>query len=530
MTDITPDLKKAEREERVDHATTIASGWASVVLGVLGLHRFVAVGFDWWARAGIILSFGLALMWVFGFWPQITQRLKHWVRSGGLNTTLIAVGLVVVLILVNTMVRRRIQVKVDLTKNKRFTLAPRTREILKSLKSPVQATLFLPSGRSSGQAKDVFKQYADASDKFNWTQIDPLVNPQKLLTMNPQPKLNPTTFTGAVLEYNGKRQDVTDFTEKDITSALLKMTRESVRKIVFLTGHGEADPNGAPGGNPAKSIQEVVNDLKGSEWPVETLDLYSKSAVTPDPAQISEIVIAGPEKPFTADEIKHLNGYLDKGGRVLLLLNAQGPSFSDFLKPWGITTTNDLVVDPAQGVLVTGAEPNAHVAIRPAKRVLLQVAHSVKAASPAPAGVTVTELLKSGPSSQVIPSFDPKKQDLRQALATAQPGAVSVAALAEKSIGPEAEGKKAKLIVVGDATFMVDQLAQLPNLYNRDMATGLVNYLGEEEALVQIAPKDENTEQAFLTPDQGRLLPLIHLLDFPLLALLLAVIVYVKRR
>ena len=527
MTDTTHELSKAER---VDHATTIASGWAALVLGVLGLHRFVAVGFDWWARAGIILSFGLALMWIWGFWPQITQRTRHWVRSGGLNTTLIAVGLVIVLILVNTMVRRRIQVKVDLTKNKRFTLAPRTREILKSLKSPVQATLFLPSGRSGGQAKDVFKQYADASDKFNWTQVDPLVNPQKLLSMNPQPKLNPTTFTGAVLEYNGKRQDVTDFTEKDITSALLKMTRDSVRKIAFLTGHGEADPNAAPGGNPAKSIQEVVADLKASEWPVETLDLYAKTATTPDPAQIAEIVIAGPEKPFTEGEIKHLNEYLDKGGRVLLLLNAQGPSFKEFLKPWGITTTNDLVVDPTQGVLVTGAERDAHVAIRPAKRVLLQVAHSVKAASPAPAGVTVTELLKSGASSEVIPSFDPKKQDLRQALTKAQPGAVSIAALAEKSLGTGADAKKAKLVVVGDATFMVDQLAQLPNLYNRDMATGLVNYLGEEEALVQIAPKDENTEQAFLTPDQGRLLPLIHLLDFPLLALLLAVIVYVKRR
>lgn len=527
MTDSTQKLSK---EERVDHATTIASGWGALLLGVLGLHRFVAVGFDWWARAGIILSFGLALMWVWGFWPQITERLRHWVRSGGLNTTLVAVGLVIALILVNTMVRRRIQVKVDLTKNKRFTLAPRTQEILKSLKSPVQATLFIPNGRNSGQARDIFKQYAEASDKFNWTQVDPLVNPQKLLSMNPQPKLNPTTFTGAVLEYNGKRQDVTEFTEKDITSALLKMTRDSVRKIAFLQGHGEADPNAVGQVSPAKSIQEVVADLKSSEWPVETLDLYSKTATTPDPAQIAEIVIAGPEKPFTEGEIKHLNEYLDKGGRVLLLLNAQGPSFSEFLKPWGIVTTNDLVVDPTQGVLVTGAERDAHVAIKPAKRVLLQVAHSVKAAAPAPAGVTVTELLKSGPSSEVIPNFDPKKQDLRQALATARPGSTSIAALAEKSLGAGADAKKAKLIVVGDATFMADQLAQLPSIYNRDMATGLINYLGEEEALVQIAPKDENTEQAFLTPDQGRLLPLVHLVDFPLLALLLAVIVYVKRR
>ena len=528
MSDTTNEVSRADR---LDQVTTVVSGWAAVVLGVLGVHRLVAVGFDWWARAGIILAFGLAVMWVWGYWPQITERLRTWVRTGGLNTTLVAVGLVVALIIVNTMVRRRIQVKADLTKNQRFTLAPRTREILKSLQEPVHVTLFLPSGRGAGQAKDTFKQYADASDKFVWTQVDPLVDPQKLLTMNPQPKLNPTNFSGAVLEYHGKRQDITEFGEKDVTSAILKMTRDTVRKLAFLKGHGEASPDPGPAGDPSKSIQVAVADLKSSEWPVETVDLYAKDAKTPDPADIAALVIAGPEKPLTADEEKHVNEYLEKGGRVLLLLNPRGPSFSEFLKPWGIKTRDDLVLDRSQqGLVVVEAGRNAHAAVKPAVRVLFQPLRSVTAASPAPSGVTVTELLKSGPVSEVIPNFDPKKGDLRAALPSAQPGPTGLAALAEKSIGTGDAAKKAKLIVVGDSVFMADQLAQLPNFYNRDLATGLINYLGEEEALVQIAPKDENTEQAFLTPEQGRLLPLVHLADFPLLALLLAIIVYMKRR
>jgi ABC-type uncharacterized transport system involved in gliding motility auxiliary subunit len=527
MTETTNELS---RSERVDQLTTVISGWAALLLGVLGLHRWVEKGFDWWARAGMILSLGLAIMWIWGFWPQISQRFRSWVRSGGLNTTMVALGLVVVLIIVNTMVRRRIQVKVDLTKNKRFTLAPRTREILKSLAGPVTATVFLPAGRSAGQSRDVFKQYAEASDKFNWTQVDPLVNPQKMLSLNPPPKLDQTTFSGAVLEYNGKRQDVTEFTEKDLTSAILKMTRESIRKIGFLTGHGEVSPEAAAGGDPSRAIQAVVEDLKSSEWPIETVDLYPKNAKAPNPSELAVLVIAGPEKPLTEDETKRVNEYLNQGGRVLLLLNAQGPSFSEFLKPWGIATTNDLVLDPQQGVIVTGAPESAHVSIRPARRVLVQVAHSVKSVTPPPTGVTVTELLKSGESSQVIENFHPKETDLRQALATAKPADVSIAALAEKDLGTGDGAKKAKIVVVGDSAFMSDQMAQFQGMYNRDMATGLINYLGEEEALVQIAPKDENTEQAFLTPEQGRLLPLVHLIDFPLLALILAIIVYVKRR
>lgn len=527
MSETTNDLTRAER---VDQATTVASGWAAVVMGVLGLHRWVAVGFDWWARAGIILAFGLTIMWVWGFWPQITQRLRAWVRSGGLNTTLVALGLVIVLIMVNTMVRRRIQVKADLTKNKRFTLAPRTKEILRSLDAPVNVTVFLPAGRSAAQGRDTFKQFAEASDKFNWTQVDPLTNPQRYLALKPQ--LDPTTLSAAVLEYKGKRQDITDFSEKEITSALLKMTRDTVRKVLFLKGHGEADPDpDATGTDPTRSIRRVVQDLKGLQWPVETVDLYAKDAKTPDPAEVAVLVIAGPEKPLNKAEVKHITDYLDKGGRVLLLLNPTGPSFSDLLQPWGIKTQNDLVLDRAQqGLVVVEAGRGAHEAVKPAVRVLFQPLRSVTAITPAPTGITVTELLKSGPGSEVIPNFDPKSGDLRAALGTAKPGPISLAALAEKSLGTGDNARKAKLIVVGDHTFMADQLAQFPDFYNPDLAVGLINYLGEEDALVEIAPKDENTEQAFLTPDQGRLLPLIHLVDFPLLALLLAIIVYVKRR
>lgn len=503
------------------------SGWAAVVLFVLGLHRWVAMGFDWWSRAGMILSFGLAVMWIWGFWPQITQRLRAWVRSGGLNTTLVALGLVVALILVNTMVRRRIQVKFDLTKNQRFSLAPRTREILKSLKSPVTATVFVPGGqRGAVPGRETFKQFAEASDKFNWTQVDPIADPRKYLSL--KPSLDPTTYTAAVLEYNGKRQDITKFTEKEITSAILKMSRTAVRRIAFLKGHGESLPEGTMG--QLRGIQFLTQNLKDLQWPVESVDLYSKTAQTPDPEQIAVLVIAGADKPLAPDESRRIDEYLGKGGRVLLLLSPLGPSFSEFTKKWGITTGNDLVVDRTQGVILTGVKEDAHVAVRPARRLALRFAHSVTPASPAPAGITVTELLKTSPTGERIANFNPKTMDPSTTATEGQPSEIPFAALAEKDIGTGATAKKAKLLVVGDYEFTADELTQRPDTSNLDVANAMINYLGEEEALVDIAPKDENTERATLSPDQARLLPLIHLLDFPLLALLLAIIVYVKRR
>lgn len=517
------------RAEKADQLMTVVSGWAAIVLGLLGWHRLVAVGaIDWWSRAGLILSLGLFVMWVWGYWPEIATRVRNWVRGGGVNNAAIAIGLVVALIFVNAMVRRRLVVKWDLTKNQRFTLAPRTREILKGLSEPVKATVFIPAGRSTSRARDLFKQYEDASPNFQWQHIDPLVEQTKLLAMQPPPKLNSMDLTGAVLQYKGKRQDLTEFTEKAVTSAILKMTRDTTRRILFVQGHGEPPVETAAGAEPTKSIQELLGNLREVDWKIEGINLYGKDVKVPDPADVALMVIAGPERPLAPQEAKIVNEYLNKGGRLLLMLNPGGPNYAEFLKDWGIKTGDDIVLDRSQdGLVLVQADQNSHEAVRPGQRVVFQPLRSVTAVSPAPAGVTVTEILRSGQFSETVTGYQPGKP---VDISKAKPGAVGIAALAEKTIGTGDAAKKARVIVVGDSAFASDQWTRIPSFFNLDLAAGLVNYLGEEEALVSIAPKDENTEQAFLTPEQGRLLPMIHFLDFPVLTLLLAVIVYLKRR
>jgi len=525
---------RQRREDRADRLMTTVSGWAALVIGILGIHMWMKTGAttwgflpsDQWARGAVILAFGLFVMWIWGYWPQIVTRVRQWARAGGLNNAMIAVGLIASLVLVNAIVRRMVIVKVDLTKNKRFTLSPRTRDLLKSLKEPVRATVFIPAGRSTAKARDLFRQYAEAGDKFTWSHVDPLIDQKTLLEK--RPKLSQTDLTGAILEYQDKRQDLSDFTEKDVTSAILKMTRDTKRKIVFLKGHGEADPTALGGGDPGKSVQELGNDLKSLEWPIETVDLYAKDAKTPDPVETAVLVISGPERELAPQEQKHLNEYLNKGGRVLLLLDPNGPSMSSFLAPWGIKTSEELVLDRSQqGLVVVEAGRDAHESVRSARRVLFQPLRPVTSTSPAPSGVTVTELLKSGPFSEIAANAKPGKPvDLKNT----RPGPIGLAAMSEKKMGSGDDAKTARLVVVGDSTFIADQLTRLPTFYNLALGSGLINYLGEEEALVSIPPKDENTEQAFLTPDQGRLLPLIHFIDFPLLAMALAIMVYLKRR
>jgi ABC-type uncharacterized transport system involved in gliding motility auxiliary subunit len=522
------------RNDRADRLMTVISGWAALVIGLASIHRWVVSSNppvwgifpgDAWARMGVILAVVLFIMWVWGWGPEIGAWVRNWKRTGGLNTSAIALFLIIALIAGNAWIRKRVVLKADLTKNQRFTLAPRSREIVKGLKEPLKATVFIPAGRSSNAAQDLFRQYADASPKVEWKQVDPLVDQATVLKM--QPQLNQSNLTGAVLEYGGKRENLTEFTEKAVTSAILKLTRTAPRKILFLKGHGEPDISGGAA-DPRESIQMVIQNLKESQWPVESVDLYRKETPAPDPADAAVLIICGPKRDLAASEKEKINGYLNKGGRVLLLLDLEGPPLSALTKEWGIKTADDVVLGTSDGgLMLTQSDSSSHEAVRAGRRVLFTPMHSVEAITPSVAGLTVNELLNSGGNSQVFSGFKPKVQ-LKQE--NAKPGPIGLACMSEKSIGAGDTAKKARIIVFGGDDWFSDQWTRQQIFFNFDLATSVINYLGEEEALVAIPAKDENTEQAFLTPEKGRELLLIHFIYFPLLALILSIVIYLKRR
>jgi len=193
------------------------------------------------------------------------------------------------------------------------------------------------------------------------------------------------TATATVCPFGGKIDEGVAVTLA-ITGAVLKLTRNTTRKLDFLTGHGELGIDAAA--SQQNSMTTVAETLKSAQWPVDKLDLYGKNAKTPDPAEVAVIVVAGPQKALYPEEAKRLQEYLDKGGSVVLMLRPGGPGYSDFLKPWGIATTNDVVLDTAnQGGTVLIEKFEDQAAVKNLSRVLFPAVRSVTPASPAPTAI-----------------------------------------------------------------------------------------------------------------------------------------------
>ncbi len=95
-----------------------------------------------------------------------------------------------------------------------------------------------------------------------------------------------------VVEYQKRVERVTSTDEQDITNAIVKAVQGLQRKVYFVTGHGEKDPdsndelNGYAGVNAA---------LQRDNYTVGKLALVQEPDV---PADAAALIVAGPTRDF----------------------------------------------------------------------------------------------------------------------------------------------------------------------------------------------------------------------------------------
>jgi ABC-type uncharacterized transport system involved in gliding motility auxiliary subunit len=274
--------------------------------------------------------------------------------------------------------------------------------------------------------------------------------------------------------------------EEAFTAAILNVTEASVPLVWFTSGHGEKD----------LAAEEPMGLSQLSAW--LTQQNMSAQAVTlleqkEIPPEVRLLVIAGPMRRFAEHELALLDGFLARGGKLLVLLDPLDDSgLEELLRRFGILVQQDIVVDPsrqlpfvsAANVLITTYTQHPIVQRMQTFVTLFPLARSVRAAEPAPEGVTVAALAMTsdagwGETQTGADTFEfHEGADLK--------GPVPIAAAAER---PQAggAGAPARLVVIGDSDFAVN--AQLSNVGNRDFLAGAVYWLLEQEQRIGIGPK-----------------------------------------
>lgn len=423
----------------------------------------------------------------------------------------------------------------DLTAAGLFSLSDQSQTALEQLPGPVEIIAFLGSGdEQSRQVQDLLESYRYAApDKIKLHFVDPVGEPALARQYNIQ------YYDTLILKSGDRERRVEPYNifamgaspyqvefrgEQAVTRALLELNRQVGVTIYFLQGHGEADLNG--------DFAPLQNYLQGEGYTVQPLSLVTE--ILPEEAQL--IVIGGPTRDLTAAEVDQLTAYLERGGRLLVMLDPlppdrQLPNFDGLLDRVGVTAQPVLVVDPQRAFFMDPLSPVPNISshaitdklIEQNLNVVLPQARSLAAEETA--AYRVQPLLvtsdaawgeKTFPAEQVRKDTGDLPGPLNLAVAVAAPAAE-----------PGGEGRPVA-VVIGNSALGRSQAIDFQG--NADLLVNSVNWLLGEQGLISIRPKEQEIRMVELTPAgvQGTFYGTVVLLPVALLAA--GLVVWLRRR
>jgi ABC-type uncharacterized transport system involved in gliding motility auxiliary subunit len=506
--------------------------WVGVVLVFAALVvKFAKPEWEQYATYGAWAGLALVILYTLGQWREI---MAFFGRRNARYGTIAGVSVIVVLgilVAVNYLSDRRNK-RWDLTENKQYSLSEQTNKILGSLSAPAKFMVF-----DQASSLDRFRARLDAyqygSRQVSVDYIDVDKDPVKTKDYKVD------TYGTIVIEYMGRTERATTDAEQDITNALIKVVNPRAKKVYFLSGHGEKDPGNS---DRRAGYSGIADALKRDNYEFATLALAQTNEI---PMDATVLVIAGPRTDLLEQEVPLLDTYLTaRTGKLFVLFDPPEnlkqptpmPRLAGLLNEWGIKATDSVVVD------VSGltSNPTAPVAAPPypshaitnnfAFVTAFPLVRSLQAeTSPQKrSGQTFLQTAArswaemqlatlSDPKAGV--SADPAKGDITGpvsiGVATAVPAATPEPTPAANTKKPEDDAPKpeTRVAAIGDSDFASN--AYLGVEGNRDLFMNVVNWLGQQENLIAIRPKDPSDRRLTLTENKSMAILLLSIFVIP---------------
>jgi len=511
-------------------------GVGGVLLAVAGVALKDLALIPTWGVTGIAaLALGcLIAFFIVHFETVKTFSNKRSTRLG-FNSILMVLLFLGILEFINFLNARH-PLRIDLSESKQFTVAPQTRKVLDNLSEPMTITAFSREG-SKGETRyrSLLDTYQYRTDHIAYTIADPDKKPALAR------KYGITKFDTAILESGGRTAEVIAPTEQELTNAIIRVTRTAKTSVRFLVGHGEPglDDTGKQGYSMLKAA------IENQGYDVSTVS-FVQDAVPAD--RISVLVIAGPRRMFTDDELAQVRKYILKKGRFLLLLDPPlWPATNTGLEPLlairGVSFGNGVIMDPESRM--SGAEftiplvtsyPEHEITREFDLATFFPIARSVHVQagsdSTAQADWDIHPLAHTNPSSWEEYDFQSTEATFDVATDTKGPLTVAVAVAPKKVFGHGGvelnKGRPPSMVIMGDSDFVTNAYVNFSG--NRDFFLNALHWLAEERDLISISATAASFEPMVLTRNQAQILLYVQVLILPGIVFGLGAFVWQKRR
>jgi gliding-associated putative ABC transporter substrate-binding component GldG len=244
-------------------------------------------------------------------------------------------------------------IRLDLTKEKRYTLSENTVKVLESVKKPVMVDVYLEGDfpasfkQLQSETKFMLEEFRKINSNIDFRFTDPIKNKipeDTLMAMGMQKSILPDEKEGkitqieiypyAVVKYQGRgvsipliiqqtninaqdqlRRSIENL-EYNLVSNIKAVAEDMRKKIGVLVNQDELSPG------EFESFMQIANEnfQAGPVIPKNTKEL--SPADIPFLKQMNALVIAKPRKAFTDNEKLILDQYIMNGGKTLWMIDA----------------------------------------------------------------------------------------------------------------------------------------------------------------------------------------------------------------
>ena len=286
---------------------------------------------------------------------KLTYSANGKVFRSGVYSTAILAAAIVLAVLLNLLVGAlpKKYTEFDLSEAKMYTLGDSSKKLVQSLDQDVTVYYLCETGSEDAILTKLLDHYADESSHFRWEQKDPAIYP----TFAAQYGASDVS-TGSLIVVSGENNVVLDAAdlyeydysdyyttgsanvtfggEKQITSAIYKLTAAEETHAYYTTNHGEQ-----------ALTSSLTEALEAQNITAQPLDLLTSTI--PDDCDL--LIINDPTSDFASDglvdEISQLQTYLENGGRVLLTTNGydETPNLDAVMAQFGLAREAGLVVE-----------------------------------------------------------------------------------------------------------------------------------------------------------------------------------------
>jgi gliding-associated putative ABC transporter substrate-binding component GldG len=321
--------------------------------------------------------------------------MVNWKQSKKVGDLLLVANSIMLVLLINGLGQFYFS-RLDLTEEKRYTIKPETKQLLKKLEGDVFVEVFLEGDLNPGfkrfqksikETLDEFRIYSN--NKINFVFTDPNqavgekarnefmsdlaakgISAMNVIDTKDGQRIEKFVFPGALVSTGGFETGVMllkgsrtqgaqetlnqsiENVEFELANTIYKLANTQRKKIALVKGHGELD-----------SLQIAsFNSALSEQYDVFQLELSRKNTV-PD---YQALIIAKPRSEFSETDKYKLDQYIMRGGKILFLLDRLDASMDsassenyfafpyelnleDQLFKYGVRINADLVQDRVSG-------------------------------------------------------------------------------------------------------------------------------------------------------------------------------------